>query len=543
MHQTISKRGKKSKFIIITGGVLSGLGKGVVSASVGRLFSSDYKTISIKCDGYLNVDPGTMNPTEHGEVFVLNDGGEVDLDFGHYERFMNIDCQNSWSLTSGKMLLSLMEKERRGDFLGKTVQIVPHLTGEIRHTLENIAAKEKADIVLVEIGGTVGDMENLWFIEACRELVNDIGKDNVLFIHLGLLPVIDSQGQQKTKPLQQSINLLRERGIFPEVIVGRSKERISEDARHKLAMRCNVSDQAVLSDPDCESVYELPIIFEEEGLHEIVKKKFGFRKHDDLKSWKKLLVNQKNPKEDINIAICGKYTDLADSYISISEALIHCGMYQKTKVNVKWIDTTKIKNQSDAARALKGMNGMIVPGGFGSRGIEGKIQAVQYSRENGIPFLGICYGLQLAVIEYARNVCGLKNANTTEIDADTEHPVVDILPDQKDITQKGGTMRLGAYPAILKKGCKLAKLYDSLDVSERHRHRYEVNPDYHSKLSGGDLVFAGMSPDGTLVEFIENKKHPYFVATQAHPELKSRMDNPAPMFMGLVEAGRKHKKK
>ena len=528
-----------AKYIIITGGVLSGLGKGVVSASVGRLLSSKYKVVPMKCDGYLNVDPGTMNPTEHGEVFVLDDGAEVDLDFGHYERFLDINCKKPWNLTSGKIFHSLMEKERKGEFLGKTVQVVPHVTREIRQRFQKVAKEEKADLVLIEIGGTVGDIENLWFLEACRELVNDVGRENILFIHLGLVPVIDAQGQQKTKPLQQSVDLLRQRGLFPDIIIGRSKELLHNDEREKLELRCNVGKGAVISDPDLESVYELPLIFEKEGLREAICKKLDIEKHEDMAGWKKLVQNMESPKKEITIAICGKYTGLADSYISILEALIHCGAHQGAKVNVKWLETTDITNVAQAKERLKGIDGMIVPGGFGSRGTEGKIHTITYARENGIPFLGICYGMQLAVAEFARNVCNLEKANSTEIDEKTAHPVVDILPEQKEVTHKGGTMRLGAYPANLKKGTKIAELYGSLEASERHRHRYEVNPDYHSKLEGKDLVFSGMSPDGRLVEFIELKNHPYFVGTQGHPELKSRLEHPAPLFMGLVEAALK----
>ncbi|MFW5746364.1 MAG: glutamine hydrolyzing CTP synthase [Nanoarchaeota archaeon] len=530
------------KYIVITGGVLSGLGKGVVSASIGRLFSSRYKVMSIKCDGYLNVDPGTMNPTIHGEVFVLDDGGEVDLDFGHYERFMNIDCRSEWSITSGKVFLTIMEKERRGEFLGGDVQVVPHVTGEIRERIKRLAQEASADIALIEIGGTVGDMENLWFMEAARELLNDVGRDHVLFVHLGLLPVIDSQGQQKTKPLQQSVNLLRERGIFPDVIIGRTKERLTDSSRRKLGLRCNVGEDAVISDPDCDYVYELPLIFEEEGLDAIISKKFGLEKEKGtMDAWRTLIDGMKHPKQEITVAICGKYTDLADSYISILEALSHAGAYAQTRVSVRWLETTDIRTEEDAGALLEDVDAMIVPGGFGSRGIEGKITAIRYARTHKIPFLGICYGLQLAVIEHARHVMGIEQAHTTEIDSETTAPVVDILPEQVEITDKGGTMRLGAYPAILSEGTMLAGLYGATHVSERHRHRFEVNPEYHDELEGKGLLFAGKSPDGKLVEFIERDDHPFFVATQGHPELKSRFDRPAPMFAGLVRAALKKK--
>lgn len=522
------------KFIIVTGGVLSGLGKGVVSASIGKLLSSEYKIVTIKCDGYLNVDPGTMNPIEHGEVFVLEDGGEVDLDFGHYERFLNIDCKKDWSITSGRMFLSLMEKERRGDFLGKTVQVIPHVTREIRHTIKKAAKDAKADVVLIEIGGTVGDLENLWFLEAARELINDIGRENILFAHLGLVPVIDAQGQQKSKPLQSSINDLRLRGIFPDIIIGRSEKTLSFEIKEKLGLRGNVGLDSVFSDPDLDSVYELPLIFEKEGMKKILKNKLGIKKFNNLAKWKKLVSN--NRQKRIKIGICGKYTNLADSYISITESLKHCGAHLNTAIEWEWIDTTKIKKLNDAKQMLKELNGIIVPGGFGSRGIEGKIKIIQYARENNIPFLGICYGMQLAVIEFARNVCGLKDANTTEINLKTKNPVVDILDEQKSITNKGGTMRLGSYDAVLSKGSRMSKIYKSENVSERHRHRYEVNPKYHRILKNNGLVICGISPNKKLAEFVEIPEHKCFIATQGHPELKSRLERPAPMFLELVKS-------
>lgn len=522
----------KTKFIIVTGGVLSGLGKGVVVASIGKLISKKLNIITIKCDGYLNVDPGTMNPIEHGEVFVLSDGTEVDLDFGHYERFLGIRCKKDWSITSGRVFLSLMEKERRGEFLGKTVQVVPHVTREIRETIKATVKREKADVVMIEVGGTVGDMENLWFLEAAREMINDVGRENILFAHLGLIPVIDAQGQQKTKPLQNSVNDLRERGIFPDIIIGRSKELLTKDVKEKLGLRGNVGINSVFSDPDCESVYELPLIFKKEGMKKILRKKLGITKFNCLTRWKKLVENK--GKRVVTIAICGKYTDLADSYISITESLKHCGANLNVKVIWEWIETSKVKNLRDAEKKLSGIEGLIVPGGFGSRGIEGKIKIIQYARENEIPFLGICYGLQLAVTEFSRNVCLMKGANSTEVNSKTKFPVVDILPEQKDVVNKGGTMRLGAYPANLKKGSVMAEVYGSLKASERHRHRYEVNPEYQGILEKYGLVISGKSPDGRLAEFIELPEHKCFIATQGHPELKSRLDKPAPMFMKLV---------
>ena len=527
----------KVKWIVVTGGVLSGLGKGVVSASIGRLLADKYKVIPVKCDGYLNVDPGTMNPVEHGEVFVLNDGGEVDLDFGHYERFMNIDCKFEWNLTSGKIFQSLVEKERRGDFLGKTVQVIPHVTGEIRQRWKTIAKKEDADIMLIEIGGTVGDLENLWFLEAVRELEAEVGRKNILFVHLGLVPAIDTLGQQKTKPIQQSIFFLRERGIFPDIIIGRAKELLGEKTKLKIHWLCNVDIDAIISDPNLESVYELPLIFEEENLRKVISRKLDIKVSKDLNMWKGLVNNIKNPKRELTIAICGKYTELADSYISIEEALGHAGAHLGAKIKVLWIETTDVEQgKINLENIFKNVNGVIIPGGFGSRGVEGKIEVIKYAREHNIPYLGLCYGLQLAVVEFARNVCGLESANTTEADKKTPHPVIDILPEQKNIENKGGTMRLGSYKALLKKGSKVSKLYKSNVIFERHRHRYEVNPAYHEILQKNGLIFSGMSPNGRLVEFIELQKNKYFIATQAHPELKSRLLTPSPLFLGFIKS-------
>jgi CTP synthase len=538
---------KQPVYIFVTGGVLSGLGKGVVSASIGKLLSKKYTIATIKCDGYLNVDPGTMNPIEHGEVFVLEDGAETDLDFGHYERFLNIDCKKDWSITSGKIFQSLVEKERRGDFLGKTVQVIPHATGEIRERLQCIAQTEDADVLIVEVGGTVGDLENPWYLWAAKEMRQQLGRERVLFCHLGLLPVIDNQGQQKTKPIQQSVMLLQQFGIFPDVIVGRSKEILSESSRDKIHWLCNVDKNAVASDPDLETVYELPLIFAQEGLAQKVSSQLQLELNEELTKWEELVTHITDSKENVTIAICGKYTELADSYISVVEALKHAGAHLKTKVQVKWVETTDFeKDEKLIQNTFADVDGIIVPGGFGTRGTEGKIAAVRFAREYNLPFLGICYGLQLAVIEFARNKCGLNDANSTEINPNTPHPVVDILLSQKSITDKGGTMRLGSYPAVLKPSI-VANLYKKLtgdgeNCTERHRHRYEVNSTYHQVLADNGLHICGLSPDGTLAEFIEIPAHPYFVATQAHPELKSRLERPAPLFYGLVQAALEHKK-
>jgi len=522
------------KYIVVTGGVLSGLGKGVAAASMGALLSADYKVIPIKCDGYLNVDPGTMNPIEHGEVFVLDDGAEVDMDFGHYERFLGIDCKSEWNLTMGKVFQSIREKERRGDYLGKTVQMVPHVSNFIRNYFVEVGEKSKAEVVLIEIGGTIGDMENELFIDAVRSLPRKVGKNNVLFVHLTYVPIPYGVHEQKSKPTQQSISLLRQRGIEPQIIISRCSSMLTDSLRQKISSFGNIGFEEVITGIDADDVYKIPQFFEEQGLSQLLARKLNIPIRVDLKRWKELVRNRENSDKEITIAIAGKYTSLEDSYASVIEALNHCSAHFSTKINLKWIDT------SNENFDLGGVSGVIVPGGFGLRGTEGKIKIVKHCRENKIPFLGICYGLQMAVIDYARNVCGLVNANSSEVDPNCEHKVIDLLDEQRSITDKGGTMRLGAYPAFVKEDSLVYHLYGGLKVSERHRHRYEVNPNYHKILQEKGLILSGVSPDGTLVEFIELKNHPYFVATQAHPELKSSLLNPAPLFRGLVEASLKY---
>lgn len=521
-----------TKYIIVTGGVLSGLGKGIAAASIGYLLSTKLKIIPIKCDGYLNVDPGTMNPFEHGEVFVLDDGGEVDMDFGHYERFLGVTCKSKWNLTMGKVFDMVRRKERRGDYLGKTVQYIPHVTDIIKNHLFEIVREEGPDLVIVEIGGTVGDIENELFLESVRQLRNDVGQENILYIHLTYVPVPYGVNEQKSKPTQQSVNLLMQRGIFPDIIIGRCSQFLSKEIKAKISGFCNVQPNAVITGLDVEDIYEIPIIFEEEGLPEIIHKKLNIYSPPDLRKWKVLVDNIRNPKKEITIAMCGKYTKLEDSYASIIESLNHCSAHLSCKINLKWVETTDLENTS----FLDGVDGVVVPGGFGSRGTEGKIEVIRLARERNIPFLGLCLGLQLAVIEFARNVCKLEGANSTEIDPDTPHPVIDILPEQKTINEKGGTMRLGSYPAVLKKGTLVRSLYTSDEVTERHRHRYEVNPEYHSIIEEHGMVFSGASRDGRLIELIELPQLKYFVATQAHPELKSRMERPAPLFYGFIKA-------
>ncbi|MBN1175526.1 CTP synthase (glutamine hydrolyzing) [Candidatus Woesearchaeota archaeon] len=537
------------KYIVVTGGVLSGLGKGVAAASIGHLLSYDYKVVPIKCDGYLNVDPGTMNPIEHGEVFVLDDGTEVDMDFGHYERFLNTTCNGRQNLTMGKVFHELYEKERKGEFLGKTVQLVPHASGHIVDWWKEVAKSQDADVALVEIGGTVGDMENELYLEAARSLRSELGKENVMFVHLTYIPIPGGVNEQKSKPTQQSVSLLMQRGISPDAILCRSREQVSDSIKRKISMFCNVPQNAVIGAPDVTSVYSIPKGFYEQDILTVIKNTLGLDAKPDLTDWTKRVNSILFPTKKTTVAICGKYTALEDSYASVVEALHHAGAYHDTSVEIKFVDTENVVDVQSAKSLLSDIDAVIVPGGFGSRGIEGKINAVRYCRENNIPYLGLCYGLQLAVIELMRNVCGHPDAHTTEVNPDTTTPIVDILPDQKNVTDLGGTLRLGAYPAILSGGSLAEKIYDSaglgvrnslLTVSERHRHRYEVNPKYHKELIEAGLKISGLSPDGRLAEFIELPTHKFFMATQAHPELKSSLQKPAPLFVGLVGAAKKY---
>ena len=521
-----------TKYIIITGGVLSGLGKGIASASIGHLLSSRLKVIPIKCDGYLNVDPGTMNPFEHGEVFVLDDGGEVDMDFGHYERFLGVTCKSKWNLTMGKVFNSVREKERKGDYLGKTVQYIPHVTNIIKDHIFEIMREEEPDLMIIEIGGTVGDIENELFLESMRQMKEDVGKENILYVHLTYVPIPHGVSEQKSKPTQQSVNLLKQRGIFPDIIIGRCSQFLTKEIKTKISSFCDVHPDAVITGLDVEDIYEIPVIFEHESLPEIIHKKLNIYSPPDLGQWRELVENIRNPKSEITVAMCGKYTKLEDSYASIIESFNHCSAHLSCKINLQWVETTDLKDTS----FLDNMDGVVMPGGFGSRGTEGKIEVIRMVRERNIPFLGLCLGLQLAVIEFARNVCGLDGANSTEMEPKTRHPVIDILPEQREISEKGGTMRLGACTAVLKEGTLVRSLYRAEEVSERHRHRYEVNPEYHSLITEKGMIFSGASQDGKLVEFIELADAKYFVATQAHPELKSRMERPAPLFYGFVKA-------
>ena len=519
-----------TKYVVITGGVLSGLGKGVALASIGHLLSYNYKVVPIKCDGYLNTDPGTMNPIEHGEVFVLDDGGEVDMDFGHYERFLRTYCKSEWSLTMGKVFSEIREKERRGDYLGKTVQMIPHVSDYIMDYFIEVGKETDADIVLIEIGGTVGDMESELYVDAVKSLSNKLGKDNVLFIHLTYVPIPVGVNEQKSKPTQQSISMLRQRGIEPSIIIARCPEMLNDKVREKIAIGSGLEKDAIITGVDVDNIYKIPLIFEEQNISQLLARRLNLPFKPSLNELRRLVKNSQSADKEITIAIAGKYTDLDDSYASIIEALHHCSAHFSTKINLKMINT------ENSNIDMTDIDGVIVPGGFGIRGVEGKVRIIKECREKNIPFLGICYGMQMAVIEFARHVCGLSEANSTEIDNRTSNPVIDILEEQKNISNKGGTMRLGAYDALLKEPSLAYDLYKKQVVSERHRHRYEVNPKYHEILEKGGLILSGMSPDRKLVEFIELENHPYFIATQAHPELKSNLMKPAPLFRGLVEA-------
>lgn len=510
------------KLIVVTGGVLSGLGKGVAGASIGHLLAKDYSITPIKCDGYLNVDPGTINPFEHGEVFVLDDGAEVDMDFGHYERFFGITCSGDMSVTMGKVFSQVIEKERKGEYLGEDVQMIPHARDHIIESFKRIAGN--SDICIVEIGGTVGDIENELYVQAVREWARQLGRKNAVFVHLAYVPKPPSIGEQKSKPLQQSAQLLLQRGIQPSIIITRSEEPVTESIKEKIEIFTGAD--ITISGHDLDDLYAIPQNFYDQGILTYLNERLELHATYDER-WKKL---KKAATKKVTVGIAGKYTALEDSYASILEALKHVGMREGVDIAVKWVETTALES---AEQALKGIDAVIVPGGFGERGVEGKIKIITHCRTQNIPLLGICYGLQLMVVEFARNVCGLAKAHTTEVDENTPHPVVTLLPEQEGITQKGGTMRLGAYTATLSKGI-VQDLYNTAEVSERHRHRYEVNPEYHKPLLDNGLYISGML--GKLAEFIELPNHKYFVATQAHPELKSSLDAPAPLFTGLIKA-------
>lgn len=526
-----------AKFIFVTGGVVSSLGKGITAASIGLLLKSrGLKVVNQKFDPYLNVDPGTMNPYQHGEVYVTDDGAETDLDLGHYERFTGITTNRNCNYTSGRIYDSIIRKERRGDYLGGTVQVVPHVTTEICDSIRSVVTPD-VDVVISEIGGTVGDIESHPYLEALRQFRQQEGRNNVLFIHVTLIPYLHNAGEVKTKPTQHSVGRLREIGIIPDILICRSEKHLEKDVCKKLSLFCNVDEEAVIESIDVpNTIYEVPLDYASQELDSVIIDILGLRAgRRDLKPWREYIDKVINADREVEIGIVGKYSELLDAYKSIHESLNHAGAAHLAKVKIKSISAEEIEKKG-AHEILKGIGGILVPGGFGSRGIEGKIQAVQYARENKIPFFGICLGMHMAVIEFARNILGLNNANTTEHDTQTPHPVIHMMEEQKKIMNLGGSMRLGAYPCILKKGTLARKAYVKENISERHRHRYEFNNDYREKFESAGMILSGQSPDGMLVEMVELKDHPWFVACQFHPEFKSRPVDPHPLFKDFVGA-------
>jgi len=532
---------KGRKYIVVVGSLLSGLGKGIATSSIGKILQGKgLKVAPVKFDGYLNVDCGTMNPYRHGEVFVLDDGTECDMDLGTYERFLNIDLNNSNNLTGGKIFRLVIEKERRGGYLGYDVQFVPHLTNEIKKWVRDVGEAFDADVVLVEVGGTVGDLENGYFLEAMRQLA---GEEDVLFIQLTYVPTIEALGEQKTKPTQHANKLLASMGIIPQVIICREVQPLSAEARRKISLFCGVPPEAIIDDADVESVYDVPIVFERQGMSKLIADRLGLRlRESDLKEWGALVERIKKPRTSVTIALTGKYTALRDAYVSVKEALIHAGAHLDCGVNIRWVETTNIEEGKAGLEVLDGVHGIIVPGGFGERGVEGKIACIRFARERGLPFLGLCLGLQLAVVEWARDVVGMKDANSTEFDEKTRYPVIDLLPEQRRITEKGATMRLGSYPCRLRRGTRAFHAYGKELINERHRHRYEVNPAYVRALEESGLVISGVC-DGRedIVEVIEWPSG-WGVATQAHPEFRSRLERPAPLFVAFLKEAMKRAK-
>ena len=533
----------QTKYIFVTGGVTSSLGKGIIAASLAKLLQArGYRTTIQKFDPYINVDPGTLNPYEHGECYVTDDGAETDLDLGHYERFLNVPTSQANNVTTGRVYLSVIEKERRGEFLGKTVQVVPHITNEIKERMQLLGKTGEYDIVITEIGGTVGDIESLPYIESVRQLVWELGESNSIVVHLTLVPYLAAAGELKTKPTQHSVKTLMESGIKADILVCRTEHELSSDLKQKLALFCNVKKEAVIQSIDASTIYDVPNLMLEEGLDRVALKKLELpeKNSPNLKQWNEFLFKLKNPKHTVNIGLVGKYVELQDSYKSILEAFIHAGSANETKVNVISIHSEYLDKQS-ASEKLAGLDGILVAPGFGERGIEGKIETVRYARENNIPFFGICLGMQMAVIEYSRNVLGLKEANSTEMNENTPDPVINIMEEQKTITNKGGTMRLGAWKCSLEEGSLAYKIYGKTDILERHRHRYEFNGAYLNQLQKAGLKTSGINPDTGLVEIIELDSHPFFIGVQYHPEYKSTVANPHPLFVSFVKAAVKKK--
>ncbi len=534
---------RERKFVFVTGGVASSLGKGITAASLGRLLKARGLKVALqKIDPYLNVDAGTMNPYQHGEVFVTEDGAETDLDLGHYERFVDINLTRKSNVTTGQIYGAVIEKERRGEYLGQTVQVIPHITDEIKRRIREVADEWDADVTIVEIGGTVGDIEGLPFLEAARQFKLDVGAEHVLYLHVTLIPTV-AGGELKTKPTQHSVRELRSIGIQPDGLVCRTPLPLTDEMRRKIALFCDTPIDAIFEAVDTDFIYEVPLLLEEQGIARWVMQRLGLSDGSpDLNDWHELVRRGRNPLNEVTIAMVGKYVQLRDAYLSVVEALKHGGFANQVRVRIQWVDAEQLSEET-APSLLNGVDGIVVPGGFGYRGIEGKIVAIKYARENGIPFLGLCLGLQCAVIEFARNVCGLKGANSTEFDEETRYPVIALMDEQRRVVQKGGTMRLGAYPCFLKPGTKIAEIYGTQLVYERHRHRYEVNPRYHETLEKHGLTLCGISPDGKLVEAIELTDHPFFVATQFHPEFKSRPNRPHPLFAAFISAALRQKER
>jgi len=534
----------QTKYIFVTGGVTSSLGKGIIAASLAKLLQArGYRTTIQKFDPYINVDPGTLNPYEHGECFVTDDGAETDLDLGHYERFLNVPTSQANNVTTGRVYLSVIEKERRGEFLGKTVQVVPHITNEIKERMQLLGKSGDFDIVITEIGGTVGDIESLPYIESVRQLVWELGDNNGIVIHLTLVPFLAAAGELKTKPTQHSVKTLMESGIKADILVCRTEHELSDELRQKLALFCNVKREAVIQSIDAKTIYEVPNLMLKEGLDLVALKKLNLpeKSAPNLSQWNDFLNRLQNPKHIINVGLIGKYVELQDSYKSILEAFIHAGAANETKVNVISIHSESIDAKT-AENVLKGLDGILVAPGFGERGIEGKIEAVRYARENKLPFFGICLGMQMAVIEYSRTVLGLADANSTEMNPNTTNPVIDLMEEQKTITDKGGTMRLGSWKCDLKEGSLAQQIYGKSQIAERHRHRYEYNNEYAAALEKSGLISSGINPDTGLVEIVEIKDHPFFIGVQYHPEYKSTVANPQPIFVSFVAAMVKNKK-
>lgn len=530
-----------TKYIFVTGGVVSSLGKGITAASLGRLLKNrGYKVTIQKFDPYINIDPGTMSPYQHGEVFVTDDGAETDLDLGHYERFIDENLSKASNVTTGKIYQSVINKERKGEYLGSTIQVIPHITNEIKDRVLRVGKNDNADIVITEIGGTVGDIESLPFLEAIRQVKKDVpNRNDVIYVHVTLVPYIAAAGELKTKPTQHSVKELRSIGIQPDIIVCRTVEKLSDEMKKKIGMFCDVEPEAVINNLTADSIYEVPLLMEQEGLDHIALKKLGLEDRPvDMEDWKAMVERMTTAKKEVQIALVGKYVRLHDAYLSVAEALSHAGYAMGAKVNIRWINSEILEEEKpDLDEVFAGVDGIVVPGGFGYRGVEGKIDAIRYARENKIPFLGLCLGMQCAVIEFARNVCHMEQANSSEFIPDGKYPVIDLMPDQEDVTEKGGTMRLGIYPCKLKEGTKARDLYENQEiVYERHRHRYEVSNEFRPQMEAAGLVISGTSPDDRLVEIIELKDHPYFAATQAHPEFKSRPNRPHPLFNGFMEA-------